>query len=228
MPQPDTLVDEPVSSGRRADRGAGVDKGATESDPEWIAALRARDRAAFTQLVERYHAGMMSLARSLVGDAAADVVQDSWISAFRALPDFRGHSSLKTWLLRITANRAISHLRSRGVAAGESAPDGAPLDQRFDESGRWGQPPFPWSLDTPDALLASAELRETIARTVDALPPLQRSVLRLREAEGLDRDEICKILDISTSNLHVLLHRARVRLWRAIEAYQRSGDDAQV
>jgi len=196
---------------------------APEQDPEWLGALRRQDKAAFTRLVRTYQTSMVSLARSLVGrDAAGDVVQDSWISAYRALPAFEGRSTVRTWLLRITGNRAISHLRAGGRLINESDLLDPDVAARFTDEGRWREPPVPWTEETPEGLLASEELRRALEAGLESLPPMQRTVLRLREVEDLSSEEICKILEISASNLYVLLHRARTRLWSIIDAYQRS------
>ncbi|HYW92824.1 MAG TPA: sigma-70 family RNA polymerase sigma factor [Gammaproteobacteria bacterium] len=196
---------------------------APEQDPEWLGALRRQDKAAFTRLVRTYQTSMMALARSLVGrDAAGDVVQDSWISAYRALPAFEGRSSIRTWLLRITGNRAISHLRTRGRLINETDLLEPDVTARFGDNGRWREPPVPWSEDTPEGLLASEQLRQALDAGLETMPPLQRTVLQLRETENLSSDQICKILDISASNLYVLLHRARTRLWSIVDAHQRS------
>ncbi len=194
-----------------------------EQDPDWLAALRRQDEAAFTRLVRTYQAGMLALARSLVGpDAARDVVQESWIHAYQALPAFQSRSSIRTWLFRITGNRAISHLRAGGRLVPGSELLDPEVTARFDARGRWAQPPVPWSQDTPEGLLASEELRQALAAGLEALPPMQRTALHLREVEDLAAAEICKILEISASNLYVLLHRARTRLWSIVDAHQRA------
>lgn len=193
-----------------------------DEDPSWLAALRTQDEQACARLVRTYHSSMLRLARAMVGHAANDVVQASWLHAFQALPKFAGRSTIKTWLLRITRNEAIEHLRSsRHVLDASTLED--ELDRRFDADGRWSEPPVPWTQDTPEALVFGEELRELIETTVAALPPLQRAVIQLREVEALPATDVCKILDITPSNLYVLLHRARTRLWSVIDAYQRAG-----
>lgn len=196
-------------------------------DPHWLAALRAQDRQAFTRMVGTYHQSMLALARSLVGDAANDIVQESWLSAYGALPSFEGNSTIKTWLLRITTNQALSHLRSNQRKREVTGVDDG-LDERFDDAGRWRRPPAPWHHDSPEALVLSDELGELLDQAVNGLPALQKAVLQLREGDNLAVAEICKILDISSSNVYVLLHRARVRLWAVIDAYQGSGNHVAV
>ncbi|AOU97969.1 hypothetical protein BI364_08325 [Acidihalobacter yilgarnensis] len=197
--------------------------GSLEENFHWLESLRRQDKSAFTQLVRKYHANVLRLAQSIVGvDSAQDVAQDVWLSVYRSLSGFEGRASLKTWILRIASHRAIDYLRANNkeLDAGDWNED---LPGRFDEDGNWLNPPMPWTADTPEALLLSDELQRVIESTIQALPPLQGAVLRLHEIEDQSVDDICKILDISASNYYVLLHRAKTRLWNAIEAYQRFG-----
>ncbi len=195
------------------------------SDNELIPRLLAQDETAYTQVVSAYHGLMVHLARAIVGPAIADeVAQEAWLAVIRALPRFERRSSLKTWILRIVSNTAKTRLRheSRTVSL-ENAPDeqtstGA---NRFNASDHWASPPTVWHADTPDDLLASQELRTCIDTALRALPPLQRAALTLRDMQGLDMENICKVLEVSESNGRVLLHRARNRIHAAIEEFYR-------
>lgn len=193
------------------------------SEQELISKLIDGDEAAFRDIVMALHVPMTYVARAIVGqDAAADVVQDAWIMAIKALPSFEGRSSLKTWLLSIVANAAKGRLRkeARVVAMGD-AQDIENLDnQRFTDDGRWANPPRLWHVDTPERILGSEQLREQIFKAIDELPPTQRAVLVLRDMEEVALSDICNILAISDSNCRVLLHRARTRLWQIIEQLQ--------
>ncbi len=183
------------------------------------------DQASFQHAVTMYQGSMLSVAKAIVGSAIADeVVQEAWLSVIKALPNFERRSSLKTWILRIVSNCAKTRRRKevRNFAMG-NAQD---LEQfslpaeRFRENGMWAIEPSPWSKETPDELLSRDQLRQTITSTINDLPTPQRTVLVLREFEGLEMDEICKILDISASNSRVLLHRARTQIWQAIDQHQ--------
>jgi RNA polymerase sigma-70 factor (ECF subfamily) len=90
----------------------------------------------------------------------------------------------------------------------------------FQPDGHWQTPPNVWHADTPDAILASGELRECIDHSLKQLPPLQQAAIALRDMQGLDMESICKILEVSESNGRVLLHRARSQLREAIDQYQ--------
>lgn len=195
------------------------------NDDVLIPLLLKGDESAYTQLVSAYHGLMVNLARNIVGGAFADeVAQESWMSVMRALPKFERRSSLKTWILRIVSNTAKSRLRreSRTVNFDSSLDEALPMisSSHFDENGHWRSPPNIWSADTPDAILASEQLRTVIDQAIMDLPPLQRAAICLREMQNMDMDSICKVLDISESNGRVLIHRARSHIRDAIDKHQ--------
>ena len=193
------------------------------SDDELIPRLLAHDEAAYAQVVSAYHGLMVYLARAIVGEAIADeVAQESWLAVIKALPRFERRSSLKTWILRIVSNTAKTRLRheSRSVSLEGLLGDQGEADPaRFTATGRWASSPTVWHADTPDDLLASQELRGCVDIAIKALPPMQRAAVTLRDMQGLDMENICKILDVSESNGRVLLHRARSRIQAAIDEF---------
>ncbi len=103
------------------------------------------------------------------------------------------------------------------------APHGSVDQPRFAGDGHWLQPPQPWHADTPEALLSATELRECLDKTLSSLSELQNSVLLLRERQGLTLDDICNLLDISLSNVRVLLHRARLKVFATLEHFMQTG-----
>lgn len=188
--------------------------------------LLAGNEQAFTQLVRVYHGKLRYLARSIVGEAFADeVVQETWLAVLKALSGFEARSSLKTWIFRILSNTAKSRVRReiRSTAAGDLIDEEQPAlpATRFDTSGNWKTPPLPWHAETPEALLASDQLRQCLEKALAVLPASQRMVIVLRDIEGMPMAEVCNILGVQETNARVLLHRARTRLRTAIEAYQR-------
>jgi RNA polymerase sigma-70 factor (ECF subfamily) len=186
-----------------------------------IRRLRAGDRGTYEHVVSAYHGAMTRLARSIIGDAAAEeIVQEAWIKAIRSLPGFEGRSSLRVWLLRIVRNEALSTLRKISRAPTTESFGDDETDGRYNANGSWRVPPSAWSGDTPEALVAVEEMRAVVDKTLAVMPSLQRSVLTLRDVDEISLNEICNILDISASNARVLLHRARMRLWLAIDQYQ--------
>src|SRR5512132_3792533 len=166
-------------------------------DLELLARLRRGDEAAFTQLVERLHGPMLRVAMIHVGNRAVaeEVAQDAWVGVLAQLDRFEGRSSLRTWVLRIVANRA----RTRAVRERRTLPfsslDGAeepgrpaveparfiPAGHRW--AGHWASPPRSWG-DVPEERLLSAETRAEVGRAVELLPPAQRAVITLRDVEG--------------------------------------------
>ncbi len=193
-------------------------------EKELIEKLLRGEEQAYREAVTRYQRSMMQVARAIIGERYADeVVQEAWLAVLKALPGFEGRSSLKTWLLRIVGNNAKTRLRkeSRMISMGNLGEgEDFVTGERFVPDGHWGRPPHTWHSDTPDALLASEELRRRLQETLLQLPAMQQTVLRLRDMEGLSMTEICKILDISESNSRVLLHRARTRLWQTVDEFE--------
>jgi len=197
-------------------------------DNELLSRLLAGDQQAFRTLVATYQGAMRAVAIAIVGSAHADeVVQDAWLAAVRNLDGFQGRSSLKTWLLTITANTAKSRLRKvrRDVSLDElPAPHGSIDDSRFAADGHWSPAPLAWHEDSPEALLAEDELRQCLEKTLLSLSELQRSVLLLRERQGLELEEICNLLEVSLSNARVLLHRARLKVFATVEHFEETGE----
>ena len=195
-------------------------------ESDLIKRLIAGEENAFRELVSTHHANMLYLARNFVGDAIAEeVVQESWVSVLKALPNFQQRSSLKTWISRIVSNCALTRLRKEKrlvqFADMSDLESGQLVSDRFKSDGHWQQAPLVWEQTTPEAILESNQLREQIRSAMDHLPPIQQTILNLRDMQGLEMDEICKILDISESNSRVLLHRARTRMWQVIDKANR-------
>jgi RNA polymerase sigma-70 factor (ECF subfamily) len=198
-------------------------------EEELVAALKAGDEAAFAALVDRYQASLVRLARMYVRDrtTAEEVAQETWLAVLNGIDRFEGRSSLKTWLFRILVNRA----KTRGQREARSVPfssigdgDEPAVDpERFQGEGEphpggWRQPPARWDGDPEERLLAG-ETRALILDTIEQLPPNQRAVNTLRDIEGLSSEEARNVLDVSETNQRVLLHRARSKVRRALEAY---------
>jgi RNA polymerase sigma-70 factor, ECF subfamily len=198
--------------------------------------LLAGDEAAFEGLVGAYHGSLLRLARTFVPDhgVAEEVVQETWLAVLNGLTAFEGRSSLKTWIFRILTNRA----RTRGwrerrtipfsSLAGASDDDETPAvdPDRFTQAGAWATPPSAW-LETPETSLLRVEARQVIEDAIAALPAAQRAVITLRDVEGLDAAEVCRLLDISNGNQRVLLHRARARVRAALDRHWHDGTTLQ-
>jgi len=197
------------------------------TDSALLSRLLAGEQKAFRELVATYQGAMRAVAFAIVGSRNADeVVQDAWLAVVRNLEGFQGRASLKTWLLTITANTAktrLKHNRREVLLDDISSPHGSIGDERFADDGHWLLAPYAWHQDTPEALLTEAELRECLEKTLASLSELQGSVLHLREREGLELEEICNLLQVSLSNVRVLLHRARLKVFATLEHFEETG-----
>jgi RNA polymerase sigma-70 factor (ECF subfamily) len=183
--------------------------------------LVAGDPPAFEYVVAEYHNLMLSVARAIVGDSIADeVVQEAWVSAIKALPKFEGRSSLKTWLVQIVSNGAKSRVRRENRYTSLDEGWEAVSSDKFDKTGHRIDDVIAWETATPEALLANSQLQKIIEQAFQSLPPMQRAAITMVDMEGYKLDDVCNILDISSSNARVLLHRARVAVHDAIERYQ--------
>ena len=209
----------PRSGGAPPDAAAGApgDEGA------FVAQVLSGDEAAVTRLVNHHHAAMTCLAAAILGGSAnaPDVVQEAWLRVLGGLPQFEFRSSLKTWILRITANvaRTAAAKQSRQETIADSSALESTVDPaRFTAIGSWRDPPrsFGGSGEAEAALL-QGELVALLHREIELLPASQRAVVRLRDVEELSSDEVSALLGLSDANQRVLLHRGRARLRAAIE-----------
>lgn len=204
-----------------------MDSSTDVETPDFVQRLRSGDRDAFSVLVGRYHRRLMASARSILDYAdAEEAVQDAWLAAFKALSRFEGRSKLSTWLTRIVINEALMRRRRAGREINLDVDDDVrdALADRFKPGGGWQNPPANWGNDAPDALLTSQELQDCMEKTLGNLPENQRLALELRDMQGLDFEEICNTLDVSSSNVRVLLHRARTRLFSLVDHFQETGE----
>jgi RNA polymerase sigma-70 factor (ECF subfamily) len=228
----------PLPSTSILSRLRGRDRPPTASDDEadLLRRLRAGDEAAFEELVARHTPAMRRVAAIYVRDRAVvdEVVQETWLAALTGLDRFEGRSSLKTWLFRILANRArtraVREARSlpfSALTAAEAGEDEPAVDpDRFldpDGPSPWAAPPADWRA-LPEERLLAAETLDRVARAIEALPPVQREVIRLRDVEGWSAPEVAEALEISDGNQRVLLHRARAKVRAALEGYLLEGD----
>lgn len=200
---------------------------ASSAELRLVARLRAADESAFNELVRREHGALMRLALAFFPNRALaeEAVQDTWAAVVDGLSSFEGRSSLKTWMLRILANRAKTRLTREARSVPFSALNDSDLDvpavdpARFSSNGRWAEPPQTWTDDTPEKQLMNKEAIRCLERALKELPPKQRAVVTLRDVEGLDSDEVCNVLGVGEANQRVLLHRARSKLRRALEEH---------
>lgn len=201
-----------------------------EKVEEDLDALRTGDKVAFTRLVQRYHRALLVIARAIAGNVwAEEVVQEAWISIHRALPRFEGRSSLQTWLYTIVRNEARTRLskESRYVSLestiGSHEDTIESLNMQFKKNGHWQSSPANWHTDSPLQLLEQSQLRQCIDKTLTTLSADQCAVFTMRDLQQMELQDICNILELSNSNVRVLLHRARLSLMQVIDRYQETG-----
>ena len=196
------------------------------ADADLLSRLRAGDRSAATELVKRYHPRLLSVARSLLRNSgdAEDALQEAWISALRAIDGFDGRCSLLTWLTRIVINSAKMRLRRQGRELSlEELQDPDQSGFQFSSDGHWQSSPIAWHFSGPEELLCEQDLQRCLDHTLLDMPENQRVVLTMRDIQGMELDEICNSLEIGASNVRVLLHRARTRVYRMIDRYTETG-----
>jgi RNA polymerase sigma-70 factor, ECF subfamily len=199
-------------------------------DAQLVARLRDGDERAFESLVEQHYGTMLALARNYVKtrEVAEEVVQEAWIGVLKGLDRFEGRSSLKTWILRIVVNTAMTRgaREARSVPLSTLAPEGeeaAVEPERFrgaDDGfpGHWRAYPGDWGA-LPEEKLLGRETLDVIARAIEQLPQAQRTVITLRDIQGCNAEEVCDALEVSDANQRVLLHRARSRVRAALEEH---------
>jgi RNA polymerase sigma-70 factor (ECF subfamily) len=201
------------------------------TDTELLSGLIAGEKTAFELLVRHYHQPMKQVAQAIIGEAQAEeAVQEAWISVIGNLREFQGRSSLKTWLFTIVANEAKSRLRKNRSGQGkrdisiDHQQGGGLLDNgRWKRDGHWMEAPGAWHDNSPETLLSHEDFRHCLDKTLAMLPEDQKAVLTLRDYQGLDLEEICNILGLTASNVRVLIHRARLKVYAMVERFEETG-----
>lgn len=178
--------------------------GAEDTDQRLVERVQRGDKSAFDVLVLRYQHKIVKLVNRYVHDhaEALDVTQEAFIKAYRALPRFRGDSAFYTWLYRISINTAKNHLVSASRRPTDSTIDLQDPDE-YEANARLRD------LDTPEALLLSDEIRQTVERTLRELPDELRTAITLRELEGLSYEEIAQAMDCPVGTVRSRIFRAR-------------------
>jgi RNA polymerase sigma-70 factor, ECF subfamily len=201
----------------------------SSDDLDLIERLRARDEDAFMSLVDHLQPMMLRVARMYVSSQAVaeEVVQEAWLGVLQGIDRFEGRSSLRTWILRIVSNIA----KTKGQREGRSVPfaslAGDDLDRpTFDPdrflgpgeewAGHWSSMPTEWR-GLPDERALASETLAVVRAAIDALPPMQAEVIRLRDVLGWTSEEVRNALDLTETNQRVLLHRARAKVRLALE-----------
>ena len=173
----------------------------------------------FAAQVQALRPQLMRFARSqLRNDAwAEDAVSDTLLAALEKPGSFAGQSQLKTWLVGVLKHKVVDQLRRHTREATLlSNEDGDDIETLlFDSTGHWRDAPQDWG--NPEVACGQRQFFEVLEACCELLPPTQGRVFMMREWLGLETDEICKELQISSTNLWVLLHRARLRLRQCLQ-----------
>ncbi|MDO8347256.1 MAG: RNA polymerase sigma factor RpoE [Rugosibacter sp.] len=178
--------------------------GDREADRILVERVQAGDKQAFGLLVTKYQRKLARLISRMVRDSAEveDIVQESFIRAYRALPSFRNDSAFYTWLYRIGVNTAKNWLMTHGRRAQLT-------HSVDDEAEGQGDVELLHNAETPERLLMTKELGDTVNAAVERLPEELRTAITLREIEGLSYEEIAKVMDCPIGTVRSRIFRAR-------------------
>jgi RNA polymerase sigma-70 factor (ECF subfamily) len=179
------------------------------SDEEVVARVLAGDTSLFEILMRRYNQRLFRVARGILADdaEAEDVMQETYVRAFRQLAGFRGEARFSTWLTRIACHEALARAqkRRRLVSISGGGPGDGPPDPPSETAG-------------PDRELENRELQAVLRDAVEILPDPLRAVFCLREIEDLSTEETAEALGLTIENVRVRLHRAKRSLRQALDA----------
>lgn len=174
------------------------------TDQELVKRTQEGDKYAFNLLVGKYQHKVTSLISRYVSNSGdvADVSQEAFIKAYRALPNFRGDSAFYTWLYRIAVNTAKNYL----VAQGRRPPA---TDVDAEEAEYYDGAEALSENSTPEQLLLSDEIKNMVFSTIEGLPDDLRAAITLRELDGLSYDEIAEVMECPVGTVRSRIFRAR-------------------
>jgi RNA polymerase sigma-70 factor, ECF subfamily len=183
----------------------------TTTDEELVQRAQQDDERAFGKLVERYETKVYSLAMKMLRNPedAEDVLQDTFLRAYRGIKSFQGNSTFSTWIYRITANSALMRLRKKKlptVSIDDADEREAPINIAD------------WSPGPVEQLLTQ-ETQKAMDEAIEALPPEFKQVFILRDVEELSNSEVAEILDLSVAAVKSRLHRARLKVRNRLALY---------
>lgn len=192
--------------------GESARTGQEPSDAWLVGRAQQGDRSAFDLLVRKYQYKVINLVGRYVNDGeAADIAQEAFIKAWRALKGFKGNSQFYTWLYRIAVNTAKNHLVARGRRV-------ASQDIDMADAELYGHTEYLSDVDTPEDLAISDELERTVMHAIASLPPDLRTAISLRELEGLSYEEIAETMECPIGTVRSRIFRAREAIDARIQA----------
>ncbi len=214
------MVNQPgVVSSKLDDR---VEDSASPPDSVIIEQAKAGDQQAFRLLFDRYHRRAFAVAVGVVKNRhdATDIVQEAFVKVHRNLHGFAGSSSFYTWFYRILMNLAIDHIRKQRTRRRFD------FDEKAPPAHATELPCTPTHVGhAPDHRAERRELSAQLTRALGEIPSHHRSVILLREVEGLSYAEIAEVLDVPKGTVMSRLFHARKRLQLLLEPYLLHGDD---
>ena len=174
------------------------------SDQQLVERVQRGDKNAFNLLVQKYQGKVINLISRYVRNQAdvADVAQEAFIKAYRALPNFRGESAFYTWLYRIAVNTAKNHLVSQGRRAPANDVD-ADEAEYYDGSDALKE------FASPERLMLSDEIKKVVFETLESLPEELKMAISLRELDGMSYEDIAKVMDCPVGTVRSRIFRAR-------------------
>ncbi|ASJ97632.1 MULTISPECIES: RNA polymerase sigma factor RpoE [Shewanella] len=174
------------------------------SDQQLVERVQQGDKNAFNLLVQKYQSKVINLIARYVRNQAdvADVAQEAFIKAYRALPNFRGESAFYTWLYRIAVNTAKNHL----VAQGRRAPAN---DVDAEEAEYYDGSDALKEFASPERLMLSDEIQKVVFDTLDTLPEELKMAISLRELDGMSYEEIANVMECPVGTVRSRIFRAR-------------------
>ncbi len=178
--------------------------GDLEIDQQLVERVQHGDKQAFNLLVTKYQRKVANLVSRYVSNQGdiADVVQEVFISAYRFLPSFRNDSAFYTWLYRIAVNTAKNYLMSNGRKMTGS-------DVDIDDAEQYDSADMLRDIASPESLLSSEQVRKTVIEALQSLPEDLRTVITLREIEGLSYEEIAEVISCPVGTVRSRIFRAR-------------------
>ena len=177
-----------------------------------IERVQRGDKQAYNLLVQKYQSKVLSLISRFVKNQAdaADVAQEAFIKAYRALPNFRGESAFYTWLYRIAVNTAKNYIVSQGRKAPANDVD-ADEAEYYDGSDALKE------FASPERLMLSSEIKKVIFDTLETLPEELRMALTLRELEGMSYEDIANIMECPVGTVRSRIFRAREAIDKVLQ-----------
>jgi RNA polymerase sigma-70 factor (ECF subfamily) len=182
-------------------------------DEALVAQARHGDLVAFELLIRRHNRRVYRVVRSVLRNPAEieDAIQQAYLSAFAHLDQFKGTAGWSTWLCRIAFNEALARLRSRGrFVSIDEASEGV-MSETWETSA-----------SDPERAAANHELAQVVEQAIDGLPDIYRTVLIMREIEGMTTAEVADVLEVADEVVKTRLHRGRTALRSVVE--QRIGE----